>query len=62
MLVCSHKLLFQVVFILPIVYSAVMLFIKPAILLEWTRIFVPQGKRSKFQLIGERVYLSKTST
>lgn len=45
--ICSHQRLFQVVIILPIVYGSVMLLIKPAILLEWTRIFVPQGRRSK---------------
>lgn len=38
----------QVVIILPLMYASVMLLIKPAILLEWTRIFVPYSQRSKY--------------
>lgn len=34
--------------ILPITYSLVMLLAKMAILLEWTRIFVPHGTRTSF--------------
>lgn len=38
----------QAMMILPITYSIVMLLTKTAILLEWTRIFVPKGTRNTF--------------
>lgn len=38
----------QALYIWPTLYTLIMAFIKPAILLEWAKLFVPKGVRNRF--------------